>query len=61
MEYVLCNIVSMCQSCVLYDIILQYGWRAVHFAAYYGHKSVLEKLLEKYPHLKEKREKVLIV
>ena len=40
---------------------LQYGWRAVHFATYFGHKAVLEELLERYPHLKDKREKVLTV
>ena len=56
-----CNIVSMCQFCVLYIIILQYGWRVVHFAAFYGHKAVLEKLLDRYPHLKDKRVKVITV
>ena len=39
---------------------LQYGWRAVHFAAYFGHKAVLEELLDRYPHLKDKREKVTV-
>ena len=30
----------------------------MHFAAFYGHQAVLEELLNRYPHLKEKREKV---
>ena len=52
-----CIVVS---SMVLCMYSLQYGWRAVHFAAYYGHKAVLEELLERYPHLKDKREQVTV-
>jgi ankyrin repeat protein len=35
----------------------KFRWTVVHFSAFYGHKEVLEELLLRYPHLKDKREK----
>ena len=43
------------------SLLVQFRWTVVHFSAFYGHKEVLEELLLRYPHLKDKREKVRVV
>lgn len=39
-------------------IIIQYGWTVAHFAAYNGHREMLQELLERFKCEADKRDKV---